>query len=103
MEALQKIKVFRAFDVFSLLACLQHLRFNGLQQVIFVCLASSLVQFAQCLLLVLEFLYVPQASVRGGSVKAVIVDSVSAVLSSMLGGKQNEGIVCWIAQYFIIF
>ncbi|KAA0716417.1 RAD51 -like protein 4 R51H3 [Triplophysa tibetana] len=32
-----------------------------------------------------------QASVGGGSVKAVIVDSVPAVLSSMLGGKQNEG------------
>lgn len=63
MEALQKIKVFRVFDVFSLLACLQHLRFNGLQQ----------------------------ASVGGGSVKALMVDSVSAVLSSMLGGKQNEG------------
>ncbi|XP_057210868.1 DNA repair protein RAD51 homolog 4 isoform X2 [Triplophysa rosa] len=65
MEALQKIRVFRAFDVFSLLACLQHLRFNGLQQ----------------------------ASVGGGSVKAVMVDSVSAVLSSMLGGKQNEVLV----------
>lgn len=33
-----------------------------------------------------------QASVGGGSVKALMVDSVSAVLSSMLGGKQNEGI-----------
>uniref|UniRef100_A0A671QNR9 DNA repair protein RAD51 homolog 4-like n=1 Tax=Sinocyclocheilus anshuiensis TaxID=1608454 RepID=A0A671QNR9_9TELE len=63
MEALQKIKVFRVFDVFSLLACLQHLRSNSLQK----------------------------ASVGGGSVKALMVDSVSAVLSSMLGGKQNEG------------
>ncbi|KTF75362.1 hypothetical protein cypCar_00040042 [Cyprinus carpio] len=63
MEALQKIKVFRVFDVFSLLACLQHLRSNGLQK----------------------------ASVGGGSVKALMVDSVSAVLSPMLGGKQNEG------------
>uniref|UniRef100_A0A671QNR5 DNA repair protein RAD51 homolog 4-like n=1 Tax=Sinocyclocheilus anshuiensis TaxID=1608454 RepID=A0A671QNR5_9TELE len=33
MEALQKIKVFRVFDVFSLLACLQHLRSNSLQKV----------------------------------------------------------------------
>ncbi|XP_016371042.1 DNA repair protein RAD51 homolog 4 isoform X1 [Sinocyclocheilus rhinocerous] len=63
MEALQKIKVLRVFDVFSLLACLQNLRSNGLQK----------------------------ASVGGGSVKALMVDSVSAVLSSMLGGKQNEG------------
>lgn len=63
MEALQKIKVFKAFDVFALLECLQHLRFNGLQK----------------------------ASVGGGSVKALMVDSVSAVLSCMLGGKHNEG------------
>ncbi|XP_016131061.1 DNA repair protein RAD51 homolog 4 isoform X2 [Sinocyclocheilus grahami] len=64
MEALQKIKVLRVFDVFSLLACLQNLRSNGLQK----------------------------ASVGGGSVKALMVDSVSAVLSSMLGGKQNEDV-----------
>ncbi|XP_029029645.1 DNA repair protein RAD51 homolog 4 isoform X2 [Betta splendens] len=32
-----------------------------------------------------------QASVGGGSVKAVILDSVSAVISPLLGGKQNEG------------
>ena len=40
-----------------------------------------------------------QASVGGGggSVKAVIVDSVSAVISPLLGGKQNEGDIslCW--------
>lgn len=35
MEALQKIKVFRVFDVFSLLACLQNLRSTGLQKVRF--------------------------------------------------------------------
>ncbi|XP_051972888.1 DNA repair protein RAD51 homolog 4 isoform X2 [Xyrauchen texanus] len=63
MEALQKIKVFRVFDVYSLLSSLQHLRSNGLQK----------------------------ASIGGGSVKVLMVDSVSAVLSSMLGGKQNEG------------
>nr|AAH66407.1 Zgc:77165 [Danio rerio] len=63
MEALQKIKVFRVFDVFSLLACLQNLRSTGLQKM----------------------------SVGGGSVKALMVDSVSAVLSPILGGKQNEG------------
>ncbi|XP_022594482.1 DNA repair protein RAD51 homolog 4 isoform X2 [Seriola dumerili] len=32
-----------------------------------------------------------QASVGGGSAKAVIVDSVSAVISPLLGSKQNEG------------
>uniref|UniRef100_A0A8C2C9U0 RAD51 paralog D n=1 Tax=Cyprinus carpio TaxID=7962 RepID=A0A8C2C9U0_CYPCA len=57
-QALQKIKVFRVFDVFSLLACLQTLRSNGLQK----------------------------ASVGGGSVKALMVDSVSA----------NEGIFMFL-------
>uniref|UniRef100_H3CY37 DNA repair protein RAD51 homolog 4 n=1 Tax=Tetraodon nigroviridis TaxID=99883 RepID=H3CY37_TETNG len=63
MEALQRIHVFRLFDVFSLLDCLYALRAGTLQQV----------------------------SVGGGSVKAVIVDSVSAVIAPVLGGKQNEG------------
>ncbi|XP_039888430.1 DNA repair protein RAD51 homolog 4 [Simochromis diagramma] len=63
MEALQRIHVFRLFDVYALLDCLYSLRSGGLQQ----------------------------ASVGGGSVKAVIVDSVSAVISPLLGGKQNEG------------
>uniref|UniRef100_UPI0037E7335F DNA repair protein RAD51 homolog 4 n=1 Tax=Semicossyphus pulcher TaxID=241346 RepID=UPI0037E7335F len=63
MEALQRIHVFRLFDVYSLLDCLYNLRGGGLQQ----------------------------TSVGGGSVKAVIVDSVSAVISPLLGGKQNEG------------
>uniref|UniRef100_A0A8D3AVH8 DNA repair protein RAD51 homolog 4 n=1 Tax=Scophthalmus maximus TaxID=52904 RepID=A0A8D3AVH8_SCOMX len=63
MEALQRIRVFRLFDVFSLLDCLYGLCGGGLQR----------------------------ASVGGGSVKAVIVDSVSAVIAPLLGGKQNEG------------
>lgn len=42
-----------------------------------------------------------QASVGGGSVKALMVDSVSAVLSSMLGGKQNEGIC--LQHYTILY
>lgn len=63
MDALQRIEVFRAFDVFSLLSCLQNLRGSQLHK----------------------------HSDKGGSYKAVIVDSVSAVLSHMLGGKQNEG------------
>lgn len=63
MEALQRIHIFRLFDVHALLDCLHSLRSGRLQQ----------------------------ASVGGGSVKAVIVDSVSAVISPLLGGKQNEG------------
>uniref|UniRef100_A0A3B1KA83 DNA repair protein n=1 Tax=Astyanax mexicanus TaxID=7994 RepID=A0A3B1KA83_ASTMX len=63
MKALQRIRVFRVFDVFTLLCCLQNLRSNDLQK----------------------------GSVGGGSVKAVIVDSVSAVISCVLGGKQTEG------------
>ncbi|KAM8742710.1 DNA repair protein RAD51 homolog 4 isoform 1-T2 [Acanthopagrus schlegelii] len=70
MEALQRIHVFRLFDVFSLLDCLYSLRAGRLQQ----------------------------ASVGGGgSVKAVIVDSVSAVISPLLGAKHNEdtlGVFC---------
>uniref|UniRef100_A0A8C3G9X5 DNA repair protein RAD51 homolog 4 n=1 Tax=Cyclopterus lumpus TaxID=8103 RepID=A0A8C3G9X5_CYCLU len=62
MEALQRIHVYRAFDVFSLLDCLHGLRAGRLRQ-----------------------------ALGGGSVKAVIVDSVSAVISPLLGGKQNEG------------
>ncbi len=46
-----------------------------------------------------KLLNVPNACVGGGSVKALMVDSVSAVLSSLLGGKQNEGICL---QYCII-
>ncbi|KAL3043232.1 hypothetical protein OYC64_021034 [Pagothenia borchgrevinki] len=60
-EALQRIHVFRLFNIFSLLDCLFALRSGRLQQA--------------C----------------AGSVKAVIVDSVSAVISPLLGGKQNEG------------
>ncbi|XP_022594481.1 DNA repair protein RAD51 homolog 4 isoform X1 [Seriola dumerili] len=63
MEALQRIHIFRLFDIFSLLDCLYSLCSGGLQQ----------------------------ASVGGGSAKAVIVDSVSAVISPLLGSKQNEG------------
>ncbi|KAM9441495.1 DNA repair protein RAD51 homolog 4 [Clarias gariepinus] len=64
MNALQRISVLRVFDIFTLLSCLQNLRASSLQK--------------------------GDVGV-GGSVKTVIVDSVSAVLSHMLGGKQNEG------------
>ncbi|XP_054610905.1 DNA repair protein RAD51 homolog 4 [Dunckerocampus dactyliophorus] len=63
MEALQRIRIYRVFDVFSLLGCLHRLRSGGLQQ----------------------------ACIGGGSVKALIVDSVSAVISPLLGGKHHEG------------
>ncbi|XP_069572071.1 DNA repair protein RAD51 homolog 4 [Brachyistius frenatus] len=64
MEALQRIRVFHLFDVYALLDCLYGLRSGGLQQA---------------------------CGGGGGSVKAVIVDSVSAVIAPLLGGKQNEG------------
>ncbi|XP_068188138.1 DNA repair protein RAD51 homolog 4 isoform X2 [Antennarius striatus] len=66
MEALQRIRVFRPLDVFALLDCLYGLRGGELQQ------ASG-------------------AGGGGGSVKVLIVDSVSAVISPVLGGKQSEG------------
>uniref|UniRef100_A0A667X0J2 DNA repair protein RAD51 homolog 4 n=1 Tax=Myripristis murdjan TaxID=586833 RepID=A0A667X0J2_9TELE len=62
MEALQRIHIFHAFDIFSLLSYLYSLPAT-----------------------------IQQVSVGGGSVKAVIVDSVSAIISPILGGKQNEG------------
>ncbi|KAF7655897.1 hypothetical protein LDENG_00048320 [Lucifuga dentata] len=63
MEALQRIHIFCVFDIFSLLDTLHSLCSGRLQQ----------------------------ASVGGGCVKVVIVDSVSAVIAPVLGGKQNEG------------
>lgn len=99
MEALQRIRIFRLFDVFSLLDCLYGLRADGLQQVgdVISCFFYSdpaeafeeTDQISSYLILSRFFFY--QASVGGGSVKAVIVDSVSAVIAPLLGGKQNEG------------
>uniref|UniRef100_A0A672GMI3 RecA family profile 1 domain-containing protein n=1 Tax=Salarias fasciatus TaxID=181472 RepID=A0A672GMI3_SALFA len=63
VSALQRIRIFRAFDVYALLDVLHGLG-GGLLQ---------------------------QASIGGGSVKALIVDSVSAVIAPLLGGKQSEG------------
>ncbi|KAJ8266359.1 hypothetical protein GJAV_G00129510 [Gymnothorax javanicus] len=63
MEALQRIQVAQVYDVFSMLECLQNLRSGGPQQV----------------------------STGGGTLKAVIVDSVTAVLSHILGGKRTDG------------
>ncbi|KAG7483692.1 hypothetical protein MATL_G00041090 [Megalops atlanticus] len=63
MEALQRIQVSQVFDVFSLLECLHSLKGGGFQQ----------------------------ASSGGGTPKVIIVDSITAVLSHILGGKQTEG------------
>ncbi|KAM5308061.1 DNA repair protein RAD51 homolog 4 isoform 1-T1 [Glossophaga mutica] len=62
--ALQRIQVVRAFDVFRLLDVLQDLRGAVAQQV----------------------------SDSSGTVKVVIVDSVTAVVSPLLGGQQREGL-----------
>ncbi|CAL9685124.1 unnamed protein product [Knipowitschia caucasica] len=62
--ALQRIHVFRVFDVFSLLDCLYNLRHCGLQQV----------------------------SGGGASVRVVIMDSVCSVLSPLLGSRVKEGL-----------
>ncbi|XP_077448828.1 DNA repair protein RAD51 homolog 4 isoform X2 [Stigmatopora argus] len=63
-EAMQRIAVYRAVDVFSLLDCLHRLGANG----------GGL----------------RQASVGGGSVKVLIVDSVSAVIAPLLGSRHQE-------------
>ncbi|XP_028838362.1 DNA repair protein RAD51 homolog 4 isoform X2 [Denticeps clupeoides] len=62
MAALQRIHVYKALDAFSLLACLQEWRAAGLQ------LMSA-----------------------GSSVKAVLVDSLSALFSHLVGGRQSNG------------
>ncbi|KAK7925248.1 hypothetical protein WMY93_007558 [Mugilogobius chulae] len=64
MCALQRIHVFRVFDVLSLLDCLYSLRRSGLHQV----------------------------SVGGACVRAIIVDSVWAVLSPLLGTSFTQGV-----------
>ncbi|KAH1178680.1 DNA repair protein RAD51 homolog 4 isoform X1 [Mauremys mutica] len=64
VEALQKIQVARVFDVYKMLDVLQELRCSVSQQV----LSSS------------------------GPVKVLVVDSVSAVICPLLGGRQAEGL-----------
>ncbi|XP_045381443.1 DNA repair protein RAD51 homolog 4 isoform X1 [Lemur catta] len=61
--ALQRIQVVHAFDIFQMLNVLQDLRDSVAQQV-----TSS-----------------------SGTVKVVVVDSVTAVVSPLLGGQQREG------------
>uniref|UniRef100_A0A8C3WXY9 DNA repair protein n=2 Tax=Catagonus wagneri TaxID=51154 RepID=A0A8C3WXY9_9CETA len=62
--ALQRIQVVRAFDIFQMLDVLQDLRGAVAQQV----------------------------SRSSGTVKVVVVDSVTAVVSPLLGGQQREGL-----------
>ncbi|KAM5149462.1 DNA repair protein RAD51 homolog 4 isoform 2-T2 [Callospermophilus lateralis] len=63
-RALQRIQVVHAFDIFQMLDVLQDLRGTVTQQV-------------RC---------------SSGTVKVVIVDSVTAVVSPLLGGQQRDGL-----------
>ncbi|XP_036052432.1 DNA repair protein RAD51 homolog 4 isoform X4 [Onychomys torridus] len=62
--ALQRIQVVHAFDIFQMLDMLQDLRGTMTQQ----------------------------ATASSGTVKVVIVDSVTAVVAPLLGGQQREGL-----------
>ncbi|NXJ93282.1 RA51D protein, partial [Corythaixoides concolor] len=62
--ALQRIQVVRVFDIYEMLSALQELRDRLSKQVV-----SSM-----------------------GPVKIVVIDSVSAVIYPLLGGKQSEGL-----------
>ncbi|XP_076210868.1 DNA repair protein RAD51 homolog 4 isoform X2 [Aptenodytes patagonicus] len=64
LEALQRIQVVRVFDIYEMLRALQELRDRLSQQVV-----SSM-----------------------GPLKIVVIDSVSAVIYPLLGGKQSEGL-----------
>ncbi|GAB1296568.1 DNA repair protein RAD51 homolog 4 [Apodemus speciosus] len=63
-NALQRIQVVRSFDIFQMLDMLQDLRGTIAQQ----------------------------AATSSGTVKVVIVDSVTAVVAPLLGGQQREGL-----------
>ncbi|XP_028615244.1 DNA repair protein RAD51 homolog 4 isoform X2 [Grammomys surdaster] len=63
-SALQRIQVVHSFDIFQMLGMLQDLRGTMAQQ----------------------------AAVSSGTVKVVIVDSVTAVVAPLLGGQQREGL-----------
>ncbi|NXA76607.1 RA51D protein, partial [Thryothorus ludovicianus] len=64
LEALQRIQVVRVFNIYELLSALQELRDRLSQQVV-----SSM-----------------------GPLKMVLLDSVSAVIYPLLGGRQSEGL-----------
>lgn len=65
--ALQRIQVARAFNIFQMLDVLQDLRGTVAQQSL-------------------------QVTGSSGTVKVVVVDSVTAVVSPLLGGQQREGL-----------
>ncbi|XP_068766102.1 DNA repair protein RAD51 homolog 4 isoform X1 [Struthio camelus] len=65
LEALQRVQVARVFDVYEMLGALQELRDSLSQQVM-----SSM-----------------------GPLKVVLIDSISAVIYPLLGGKQSEEIL----------
>ncbi|NXJ12138.1 RA51D protein, partial [Odontophorus gujanensis] len=64
LEALQRVQVVRVFDVYEMLRALHEVR---------DCLSQ-------------------QVESSTGPLKAVLIDSVSAVLSPLLGGRQSEGV-----------
>ncbi|NWR48469.1 RA51D protein, partial [Regulus satrapa] len=64
LEALQRIQLVRVFNIYELLGALQELRDRLSQQVVS----------------------------PTGPVKVVVLDSVSAVVSPLLGGRQSEGL-----------
>uniref|UniRef100_A0A8C5T3L2 DNA repair protein RAD51 homolog 4 n=1 Tax=Malurus cyaneus samueli TaxID=2593467 RepID=A0A8C5T3L2_9PASS len=65
LEALQRIQVVRVFNIYELLSALQELR----DQLQGLCVVSSV-----------------------GPLKLVVLDSVSAVIYPLLGGRQSEGL-----------
>ncbi|XP_042735629.1 DNA repair protein RAD51 homolog 4 isoform X5 [Lagopus leucura] len=64
LEALQRVQVIRVFDIYEMLRALHEVR---------DCLSQ-------------------QVESSAGPLKAVLIDSVSAVLSPLLGGQQSEGL-----------
>ncbi|XP_052544586.1 DNA repair protein RAD51 homolog 4 isoform X1 [Tympanuchus pallidicinctus] len=64
LEALQRVQVIRVFDIYEMLRALHEVR---------DCLSQ-------------------QVESSAGPLKAVLIDSVSAVLSPLLGGRQSEGL-----------
>ncbi|XP_062448700.1 DNA repair protein RAD51 homolog 4 isoform X4 [Rhea pennata] len=75
LEALQRVQVARAFDIYEMLGALQELR-------------DSLSQQARGAF----FLQVTSST---GPLKVLLIDSVSAVIYPLLGGKQSEGSAQW--------
>ncbi|MGH0138844.1 UNVERIFIED_CONTAM: hypothetical protein FKN15_029101 [Acipenser sinensis] len=118
MEALRRIQVRQVFSVFSLIEALQDLRSSGFHQITNEIVdvterpvrpvAEQVVELSIQLTgesysedlenpdsvrfqdLTKHFIY--EVAGGSGSVKVVIVDSVAAVLSPIIGGRQTEGL-----------